>query len=93
MQKVEAHRDEIRKYGVKKLALVGSYAREEADESSDIDFLVQFKQGRGLFDDYTGLKRLLEDTLNRNVDLIKQKLVRQELKKSILEGKKIETKV
>lgn len=30
----------IKKYGVKELYLFGSYARGEADEDSDLDFLV-----------------------------------------------------
>jgi len=93
LNRVGAHKDEIKQYGVKRLVLVGSYACEEASESSDIDFLVEFEEGRGLFDDYIGLKRTLENILNHEIDLIKKKLVRKELKQSILGGKKIEATV
>lgn len=93
LNRIGTHKDEIKQYGVKRLVLVGSYAREEANKSSDIDFLVEFEEGRGLFDDYIGLKRTLENILNHEIDLIKRKLVRKELKQSILGGKKIEATV
>lgn len=38
-----------KKYGVKKLSLFGSYARGEADEKSDLDFLYDDINHSGLF--------------------------------------------
>lgn len=76
-------REEIKKFGVKKLILFGSYARDEQNEDSDIDFLVEFKKGRGLFEDYVGLLHLLEDTFNKKIELGKTHLVKEELKKYI----------
>jgi predicted nucleotidyltransferase len=38
-----------RKHGIKSLSLFGSYARGDATESSDVDFLVQPSEGMGLF--------------------------------------------
>lgn len=37
-------------YGVYDIRIFGSVARGEADESSDIDFLVKIKPGKSLFD-------------------------------------------
>ena len=90
---VESEAERIRSYGVENLFLIGSYARDEQSESSDVDFLVEFKDGRGLFEDYSGLKRFLEDLTGKDVDLVKKKLVRSELKDSILRGVKVEAKV
>ena len=44
MYTIEKIREKVtpiaKKYGVKKISLFGSYARGEADEKSDLDFLV-----------------------------------------------------
>ena len=37
------------KYGVKRLGLFGSYARGEADDNSDLDFLISKGEMRGFF--------------------------------------------
>ncbi len=80
------NRNKIRKFGVKKLTLFGSYARDEQTNKSDIDFLVEFENGRGLFDDYVDLLELLEDIFNKKIDLGKTHLIRDELKNDILGG-------
>ena len=41
----------IKSYGVISLALFGSYARDEAKNTSDLDLLVEF-QGKVTFDQY-----------------------------------------
>ncbi|GIW94725.1 MAG: hypothetical protein KatS3mg110_2766 [Pirellulaceae bacterium] len=38
------------KYGAKKVRIFGSVARGEADEDSDLDFLVEMERGRSLLD-------------------------------------------
>jgi len=93
IQKIEQNKGKVRSFGVKKLVLIGSYARNEATNDSDIDFLVEFKQGRGLFDDYVHLLHFLEDLFGNNIDLVKSSLIREELKPYILEGKKIEARI
>jgi uncharacterized protein len=55
-------------YGVAKLTLFGSVARDEANSSSDVDLLVEFDRPTGYF----GLVRLqlfLESALGSPVDL------------------------
>ncbi len=91
--KIEQHKEKIRSLGVKKLTLFGSYARGEAKKNSDIDFLVEFKKGRGLFDDYSGLLNFLEDLFHKKIDLGEPKLIRSEFKESILGGQKIEARI
>ena len=93
IKKIEQNKDKIKSFGVKKLVLIGSYARNEANEKSDIDFLVEFEQGRGLFDDYTHLLQLLRDLFGKEIDLGEKHLLREELKPYILRGKKIEAKI
>jgi len=90
---LEKNRQKIRSFGVRRLALFGSYATGNATAQSDLDFLVEFEKGRGLFDDYTELLQFLEQLFNKQVDLVKPKLVREELRSHILEGKQVEARI
>lgn len=87
------HKKEIRSFGVKKISLFGSFARDEQKKNSDIDFLVEFEKNRGLFRDFYGLMHFLEDTFNKKIDLVEPEYIRKELKEDILEGMKYEAKV
>ncbi|PLR70314.1 nucleotidyltransferase family protein [Bacillus sp. UMB0728] len=80
-QVIEAlHRnlDSIRDYNVQKLAIFGSYARNEESEDSDIDILVAFKEGHTTFRNFMGLKLYLESLLEKEVDLVSEKAVKNE---------------
>ena len=57
------------RYGVDALSLFGSYARGEADEKSDLDFLIQKGNMKGLLS-YCGMIADLEDAFHCHVDLI-----------------------
>jgi predicted nucleotidyltransferase len=70
-------------FGVRSIALFGSFAREEAKESSDIDMLVEFKHPVGLFE-FAGLKLYLEKILGREVDLVTPEALRKEMREDIL---------
>ena len=72
LRTLSAHDAEISEFGVKRLAVFGSVARDEAGPESDVDILVEF-QGQATFDGYLGLKFLLEDILDRPVDLVTRK--------------------
>jgi len=76
------HRDELRRFGVDRLALFGSVARDEAGPESDVDLLVEF-DGPATFDGYTGLKFFLEDLLGQPVDLVTRKSLKSRLVSSI----------
>ncbi len=62
------NRETLRKYGVKRIGLFGSYARETATAESDIDLLVELE--RLTFDDYMGLAVFLEDLFKKDIDLV-----------------------
>ena len=69
------HRDAIlaiaERCGASNIRLFGSVARGDADEASDIDFLVRFEPGRSLFDQ-GGLLMDLRDLLGRRVDVVSE---------------------
>ena len=72
----------LKKYGVKKAALFGSYARGTADEKSDIDILIEPPEGMGM--SIVRLKRDLEDSLHKKVDLVSYNGISKYLKEYIL---------
>lgn len=56
------------KYGIDTVWLFGSYARGEATADSDVDLLVNYKQGLGL--KFVGFVCDLEDDLGVHVDVL-----------------------
>ena len=70
------------KYKVNKIALFGSFARDEATEKSDIDILVDMSPS---FDNFFDLKYFLEDEFKTTVDLGKEKNMRLFIKNKIQE--------
>ncbi len=61
---------EIRRLGVRRLALFGSVARGEALPDSDVDLLVEFAPGQKSFDRFMALSDLLERLLEHRVELV-----------------------
>ena len=61
---------EIRALGVSRLALFGSVLRGEARPDSDVDILVEFSPGEKTFDRFLELSELLEERLERRVELV-----------------------
>ena len=66
-------------YGVTKLALFGSYARDQATDNSDIDVVVHF-DSPATSERYFGVQFYLEDLLGCPVDLVTDKALRAELR-------------
>lgn len=57
------------KHGARNVRVFGSVARGEADEKSDIDFLVELEPGRSLLD-HAALLVELEELLGHRVDVV-----------------------
>lgn len=66
-------------FGVERLALFGSTARDEATENSDVDILVSF-EGVATSQRYFGVQFYLEDCLGCAVDLVTDKALRPQLR-------------
>ena len=59
----------LKRHGVARASLFGSFARGDEDENSDLDLLVEFESGRSLLD-LVAVKLDLEDALGRAVDVV-----------------------
>ena len=70
------------KYKVKKASLFGSYAKGDYNAESDVDILFQPPQDMGL--EVVSLKRELENSLKKKVDLVSFNGISKYLKKYIL---------
>lgn len=86
IKKLEENRERIKKYGVRRIGLFGSYARGEERQKGDIDILVEFEKGKKTFDNYMGLVLFLEDLLGLKVDLVIRENIKTLLKLHILKG-------
>jgi hypothetical protein len=80
---LKRHQADLRKFGVKSLAVFGSLARGEATPSSDIDMLVEFDRQVGLFE-FIRLKLYLEHLTGKPVDLVTPDAIRPAMRTDIL---------
>jgi predicted nucleotidyltransferase len=70
LDRLAAEAGRIKAHGVRRLGLFGSFVRDESSRDSDVDLLVEFQPGRKTFDNFMGLAALLEQVLQRRVELV-----------------------
>jgi predicted nucleotidyltransferase len=70
-------------YGVVRLRLFGSHARDEAGPESDVDLIAEFRETPSLFH-MGGLTTDLEEALGLSVDLARPQGIRPEMRDDIL---------
>jgi hypothetical protein len=75
------------KYGAGNVRVFGSVARGEANDQSDVDFLVDLEEGRSLFD-LGGLLMDLQTLLCRKVDIVTEKGLHWYIRDRILQEAK-----
>ena len=78
----QCRREIAERFGVARLALFGSAARDELRADSDVDVLVEF-QGPATFDGYFSLKEYLEALLGRQVDLVTEQGLKPRARKQV----------
>jgi uncharacterized protein len=71
------------KHGARNVRVFGSVVRGEADEQSDIDFLVDMEPGRSLLD-LGGLLMDLQGLLGQNVDVVTERGLKPRLRDRVL---------
>ncbi len=69
-ERLAESREQIQALGVLRIALFGSVVRGEARPDSDVDLLVQFDPERKTFSNFMALSFLLEELLQRRVELV-----------------------
>jgi uncharacterized protein len=72
-------------YSITKLGLFGSFARDEAKPTSDVDVLISYEEGASdLFTKKQALKKALKDSLGVEIDIANEKYLHQYVKEQIL---------
>ena len=84
IKRLKKVRNEVgRKYKAQIKGIFGSYVRGEEKEGSDVDILVEFRDGAS-FLNLVGLANFLEERLNNPVDIVPADTIRKEIKEQIL---------
>ena len=86
LRQLRANAEGLKTSHVRHLAIFGSVARDEAQESSDVDILIEFEPGApvGLLE-FVRLRRFLSDILGCQVDLVTPDALHEEMKAQILQ--------
>ncbi len=81
---LEKNQDKIKKFGVKRLAVFGSYAKNKQQKNSDVDVLVEFRPGEKSFDRFMELQEFLRRVLRRKVDLVTPQALKPSMRQAVL---------
>ncbi|MEK6898712.1 MAG: nucleotidyltransferase family protein [Nanoarchaeota archaeon] len=73
----------LKKHNVTKAGIFGSYARGDQTKKSDVDILIELDNKVSLLG-FIRLKNILEDEINKKIDLVEYSLIRKELRNRIL---------
>ncbi len=76
-------RKRLKRFGVTRIALFGSFARDAAREDSDVDLLVEFAHPVGLFE-FIDLQSHLAALLGRRVDLATVEMLHESMRDTIV---------
>lgn len=84
-----AHKSEFKeKFGVIRIGLFGSFARDEQDDDSDIDLAVEIAKERKSLKNFFGFKGELDAQFGRKIDLVIESafkpLVNEQIQKDIV---------
>lgn len=82
IEKLKGNKEILKKYGVRRIGVFGSYVRGEQKRGSDIDLVVEFdleefgKDFKGLFDAFMGLSSYIEMLFDRKIDILTPDCIR-----------------
>jgi predicted nucleotidyltransferase len=82
---LQTHMEELNRiYGVSEIGIFGSFVKNQQNEASDLDILVEFNKAIDLFT-FVNLKNYLSDLLQVNVDLVMKKALKPKIGQRILQ--------
>jgi predicted nucleotidyltransferase len=86
-ERIQSHQSALKLFGAARLGLFGSFVRDEQKAESDIDFVIEFQEGKKTFRNFMNMADYLEKVLNRKVDLLTWDgmalFVKREVKKEV----------
>jgi uncharacterized protein len=84
LQSLENNKERFMQFGVSKLGVFGSVARNESNEQSDIDFIVDFEPGKKNYKNFIRTYYLLNEIFQRKIDLLTEKSLKPYMRDKIL---------
>ena len=85
IERILASEKQIRSYGVKSLGIFGSFVRDEAKESSDVDFFIDFDIEYKTLKNFVGLAHYLKDLLGRKAEIVTPQSLNKYIGKHIIQ--------
>ncbi len=77
----------LSQFGLKKIGLFGSFARNEQTENSDIDLLIEFNEGNKNYKNFMRVSNFLEQIFNRKIEIVTEaslpNFVKEKIKQDI----------
>lgn len=70
LSRLQEHEKQLRDLGVERIGLFGSFVHGRQVPESDVDLLLEFQPGMKTFDRFMQISFLLEDILQRTVELV-----------------------
>ncbi len=85
---LKARKEQIfSEFGLVKIGLFGSIARNEYTDESDIDVIVEFAANtQDLFAKKSQLRAIFQKEFNRNADICREKYLKPYIRKDIIES-------
>lgn len=73
-----------KKYRLTKIGVFGSFARDEQDNDSDIDLIIEFENDTAnIFGIKNELRQYFKDRFNRDVDIAREKYLKPRIRKEV----------
>jgi predicted nucleotidyltransferase len=70
LKTIQDHREELKQLGVINIALTGSFATDDADPESDIDFIITFGENQENYNNLFAVYELLSELFQNKIDLV-----------------------
>ncbi|HJJ61375.1 MAG TPA: nucleotidyltransferase family protein [Methanocorpusculum sp.] len=84
LEKLQNHLPELQeRFGIETIGIFGSVARGDDSESSDVDVLYAFEEGRGDLFEYAHATEYLENLFGRNIDFVSIRWMNPRLRKYV----------
>lgn len=84
LNKISSQKDTLRRFGIRRIGLFGSYVRGEASANSDLDILVEFNPTQKTFRNFMEAAFYIEKLTGKSVDLVTPQALSPYLKPYIL---------
>jgi len=70
IEKLLSNQEQIRSYGVNRLGIFGSFVRDEAKDSSDVDFFVEMPREYKTLKNFSSLYDFLTSLTGRKIEIV-----------------------